>query len=338
MKIKFMCIVVLFLLGSVLLYGQEKGRDLADGLYAEMETSGGNIVLQLEYQKVPMTVANFVGLAEGSIVFENRSSKRFYDGLTFHRVIKDFMIQGGDPFGNGQGGPGYSFPDEFHISLRHSGPGILSMANSGPDTNGSQFFITHKATPWLDGKHTVFGHVVSGQEVVNSIKQGDVIKKVRIKRVGAEAKAFKVNQVVFDGMVADATRLMEEQKLLKRESDMESIVEKWPEAQTTESGLMYVVLNEGEGQSPKMGQPVTVHYTGMLLDETVFDSSRERGKAAVFPVGKLIPGWNEALLVMKKGERRILIIPPELGYGEQGYPGVIPPNSFLVFDMELLDF
>ena len=338
MRVKALCVFFLFFLSTVLLIAQDKGRKLADGLYAEMETSRGSIVLLLEYQKVPMTVANFVGLAEGSIEFGNRSEKHFYDGLTFHRVIKDFMIQGGDPFGNGQGGPGYSFPDEFHISLRHDGPGILSMANSGPNTNGSQFFITHKATPWLDGKHAVFGRVIQGQEVVNAIKQGDVIEKVRIVRVGDDARAFKINQTVFDAMKAEAMERMEIKKMEKREADMELIAEKWPEAQTTDSGLMYVVLKEGGGPSPKMNQPVTVHYTGMLLDEKVFDSSRKRGEPAVFPVGRLIPGWNEALLVMKKGERRILIIPPELGYGEQGYPGVIPPDSFLVFDMELLDF
>ena len=338
MRMKVLCVFLLFLMDSLLLYAQDNGQKLPDGLYAEMETSKGSIVLFLECKKVPMTAANFVGLAEGSIEFENRSGKRFYDGLAFHRVIDDFMIQGGDPFGNGQGGPGYAFPDEFHISLRHDGPGILSMANSGPNTNGSQFFITHKATPWLDGKHTVFGHVVGGQEVVNAIRQGDVIKKVRIVRVGENAGAFKVNQRIFDGMIAEAMELIEEKKLQKRESDMELISKKWPEAQTTKSGLMYVVLQEGKGPSPKTGQPVTVHYTGMLLDEKVFDSSRNRGEPAVFPVGRLIPGWNEALLAMKKGERRILIVPPELGYGEQGYSGVIPPDSFLVFDMELLDF
>jgi peptidylprolyl isomerase len=329
---------LLFLTIPFLLFAQDNVQELPDGLYAEMETSKGRIVLQLEYQKVPMTVANFVGLSEGSIEFKNRSGRRFYDGLTFHRVINDFMIQGGDPFGNGRGGPGYTFPDEFHIGLRHDRPGILSMANSGPNTNGSQFFITHKATPWLDGKHAVFGHVVRGQEVVNAIKQGDAIIKVRIVRIGEQAKAFNIDQPVFDGMVAEAVELMEKKKMQKRKSDLALIGDKWPEAKTTESGLMYVIVKKGKGASPEMGQPVTVHYTGMLLDEKVFDSSRERGEPAVFPVGKLIPGWNEALLVMKKGERRILIIPPELGYGEQGYPGVIPPNSFLVFDMELIDF
>jgi peptidylprolyl isomerase len=338
MRMKILVMCLFFIMGAVPVYAQERVKSLSDGLYAEMETSKGTIVLSLAYKRAPMTVANFVGLAEGTIEFENRSGKRFYDGLTFHRVVDDFMIQGGDPFGSGQGGPGYAFPDEFHLSLRHNGPGILSMANSGPNTNGSQFFITHKATPWLDDKHAVFGHVVKGQEVVKAIEQGDVIEKLRIVRVGDDAGAFEVNQQTFESMVADGWEGVEERKRQKRASDMELIGRKWPDAITTRSGLKYVVLKKGKGLNPKMGQPVTVHYTGMLLDERVFDSSRERGEAAVLPVGRLIPGWNEALLAMKRGERRILIIPPELAYGERGYPGVIPPDSFLIFDVELIDF
>jgi peptidyl-prolyl cis-trans isomerase B (cyclophilin B) len=142
----------------------------AADLSVTLETSKGNIVLALTPDKTPLTVANFVNLAQ----------RGFYDGLIFHRVIADFMIQGGDPDGRGSGGPGYRFADEFDSSLRHTGPGILSMANAGPGTNGSQFFITHVATPWLDGKHTIFGHVVSGQDVVNSIQQGDKIVKIAI--------------------------------------------------------------------------------------------------------------------------------------------------------------
>jgi peptidyl-prolyl cis-trans isomerase A (cyclophilin A) len=164
---------------------------LEDGMYAEMTTSKGVIILQLEFEKTPLTVANFVGLAEGSI--ENTSKKAgmpFYDSLKFHRVIKDFMIQGGDPLGNGSGGPGYKFKDEIVPELKHTGPGIFSMANAGPKTNGSQFFITHKATPWLDGKHTVFGHVIQGQDVVDAIVQGDIIVTVKIIRKGKPAKKF----------------------------------------------------------------------------------------------------------------------------------------------------
>ena len=168
--------------------------DLEPGLYADMETNRGTILLRLEHELVPMTVANFVGLAEGTLQFSGKDAGPYYDGLTFHRVIDEFMIQGGDPTGTGSGGPGYQFADEIHPSLRHDRPGTLSMANAGPNTNGSQFFITHVETPWLDGRHAVFGYVVSGQDVVDAIRQGDELKSVRILRVGPSAEAFRVDQ------------------------------------------------------------------------------------------------------------------------------------------------
>jgi len=188
---------------------QDDKKKLADGVYAEMETSKGKIVLQLEYEKTPLTVANFVGLAEGTKNYAKggeptAQGKPFYDGLTFHRVIPDFMIQGGDPNGTGSGGPGYQFRNEIDPSLKHDRAGTLSMANAGPDTNGSQFFITHKDTPWLDGKHTVFGHVVEGQDVVNKIARGDTIKSVKILRIGDKAKAFKGDEADFQKFLKKA--------------------------------------------------------------------------------------------------------------------------------------
>ena len=329
----------LLLTAAGALQAQDSAAGLPDGLYAEMTTNRGTIILRLEYTRAPLTVANFVGLAEGTIAFQGRPAGRpFYDGLTFHRVIPDFMIQGGDPLGNGTGGPGYTFADEFDDSLRHDGPGVLSMANSGPGTNGSQFFITHKATPWLDGAHSVFGRVVRGQEVVDAIRQGDRIERVRILRIGAEAKAYRVDQERFDALRREAAAAAKQRAEKAREKALAEIRRRWPDAQTTASGLRYLVLKRGSGGSPAFGANVTVHYKGELLDGTVFDSSYQRGSPARFRIGQVIPGWNEALVGMKKGEKRLLIIPPELAYGERGYPGVIPPNAFLVFEVELLDF
>lgn len=311
---------------------------LENGIYAKIETDKGDILLSLEYKKCPMTVCNFIGLAEGELNVEDKGEP-FYDGLSFHRVIKDFMIQGGCPKGNGTGGPGYRFPDEFDASLRHTGPGILSMANAGPNTNGSQFFITHVATPWLDGKHTVFGHVVEGQNVVNAIEQGDRINHVEIIRVGEEANAFDTSGEAFSNYVEQVESAQAELVRKEREKILKEIDNRYPDKTTTASGLMFVVNKEGDGKGcPKYGQSVTVHYQGMLLNGKIFDSSIAREEPAVFRIGQVIEGWNEALQTMSKGEKRTLIIPPELGYGEYGYPGIIPPNSYLVFDVELLDF
>ena len=194
---KKLLVTLLFLPFAGILNAQNT-VDPENGIYARFITNKGIIVCQLEYQKTPMTVGNFVGLAEGNFKVGDKSfSKPFFDGLIFHRVIADFMIQGGDPQGTGMGDPGYKFYDEIDQTLKHIGPGILSMANSGPNTNGSQFFITHKETPWLDGKHTVFGHVISGQDVVNAIAQNDTMRKVEIIRVGREANKWNA-QAAFD--------------------------------------------------------------------------------------------------------------------------------------------
>lgn len=317
---------------------------LKDGLYAKISTAKGDILLKLDYKKTPLTVINFVSLAEGTMHLggsDKPSGVPFYNGLKFHRVIKNFMIQGGDPLGTGTGGPGYTFPDEFDPSLKHDGPGVLSMANAGPDTNGSQFFITLVATPHLDGKHTVFGRVVQGQDVVDAIEQGDIMTSVKIIRVGRDAKAFKTGQAAFDKALAMVEKKRNEARGEQREKITKLIRKDWPGAVKTSSGLRYVIKKQGTGKPPTKGTTVVVNYTGrLLISGQKFDSSYDRGKPITFPVGigRVIKGWDEALLTMKKGEKRVLIIPPELAYGARGAGNVIPPNAWLVFDVELVNF
>jgi cyclophilin family peptidyl-prolyl cis-trans isomerase len=338
--IKKVLIISIFLsLFPYLGFSQETSLNLKDGVYAKFDTTKGQIIVLLHYKQVPITVINFVGLAQGTIDSNQGSNKKYYDGLIFHRVLKDFMIQGGDPTGTGRGGPGYKFMDEFKPALKHDSPGILSMANAGPGTNGSQFFITHKATPWLDNKHTVFGRVVKGQDVVDKIEKGDTINTLTILRIGEGAKAFKADQASFDAAqkgIKEKQGLQTKKLKVKFETEMYL---RYPKAKKTQSGLMYVQLEKGTGPNPTKGARVKVHYTGTLKDGKKFDSSYDRGEPIQFKigVGKVIKGWDEAVMDMKKGEKRILMIPYRLAYGRKGYPGVIPPKSDLLFDMELID-
>lgn len=305
-----------------------------DGLYAKFHTSKGEILVELEYEKVPGTVGNFVGLAEGKL--ENEvlpQGKPYYDGLKFHRVIPDFMIQGGDPKGTGVGGPGYKFEDEFHPDLKHDAPGKLSMANAGPGTNGSQFFITHVETPWLDGKHTVFGSVVEGQEVVDAIEQGDRIETLEIIREGEDAKDFNAVESFrqFNGA-------KEEREAAAKKQQEELIGKLSRGFEVTSSGLRYKIEKKGEGKKAEKGKTVAVHYKGMLADGTVFDSSYKRNQPIEFPlgVGHVISGWDEGIQLLSEGDEARFVIPAHLGYGARGAAGVIPPNATLVFDVELV--
>ncbi len=311
---------------------------MKDGLYAEIKTSKGAITLALEFEKCPMTVANFVGLAEGKIPNkEKEDGVAYYDGLKFHRVIDNFMVQGGCPKGSGIGGPGYDFPDEFHPELKHTGPGILSMANAGPGTNGSQFFITHIATDWLDNKHTVFGNVIDGMDVVNSIAQDDVLESINFTRVGDLANAFDAATVFANEVNNVGSKQKESEKeaalALKKQIEV-----KYPNARTTDSGLM--VANEvlGTGMDAIVGKTVSVHYTGRLMDGTVFDSSIERGDPIDFQLGggMVIKGWDEGIALLKVGGKATFIIPFHLAYGERGHPPVIPAKATLEFDVELV--
>ncbi|WP_428225798.1 peptidylprolyl isomerase [Flavobacterium sp.] len=308
---------------------------MQDGIYAKFNTSKGSIVVKLTHDLTPGTVGNFVGLAEGNL--ENSvkpQGQKYYDGLKFHRVIPDFMIQGGCPLGTGTGDAGYKFDDEFVSSLKHDKPGVLSMANAGPGTNGSQFFITHVATPWLDGKHTVFGHVVEGQDVVDAVAQGDALESVEIVRVGAEAEKWNAIEAfrLFEG--SRAKRLEEAKRLAEEAVDKLSAG-----FEKTESGLRYKIIQKGEGKKAEKGKTVSVHYQGSLENGQVFDSSYKRKQPIDFPLGKgyVIEGWDEGIALLQVGDKARFVIPSYLGYGDRGAGGVIPPNATLVFDVELMD-
>jgi len=332
---------------------KEEFKNLEDGLYAKMTTNHGAMTIKLYEEQAPMTVANFVGLAEGTK--ENKAKAKgvpFYDGIVFHRVIKDFMVQGGDPDGRGTGGPGYDFEDEFDPSLKHDKKGVLSMANSGPATNGSQFFITEVPTPWLDNRHTIFGQVIEGLDVVDSIagveKTRDdkpvvpvVIEKVEIARKGDKYKNYDGAKAFDDAKANHAKKQAELEAKEKAEKDAEIARQKELEAkaEVTPSGLKYVILEEGKGEKPSHGEAIKVHYSLRLDNGEKLDSSYDRNQPLDVTVGitGLIQGWMEALTMFNKGTKVFLIIPSNLGYGAQGAGGVIPPNATLYFDMEVLN-
>ncbi|UPQ79384.1 peptidylprolyl isomerase [Flavobacterium azooxidireducens] len=345
---------------------------LGDGIFAVIKTPKGEIITQLEYDKTPITVANFISLAEGTnehVTDEAKKGKPFYDGLTFHRVEANFMIQGGDPAGNGSGGPGYNFMDEI-TDLSHDGPGILSMANAGPGTNGSQFFITHVETKFLDGRHTVFGKVKEGQEVVNAIVASDLIESIKIVRNGEAAKKFDAVKVFNDRLRVEAeNRKKAEEKAAAEKAEFlaqfKEVIDtklaffetQKKAAQKTSTGLEYTIYQKGSGKKPTAGSTVYVHYAGFFESGELFDSSYEDVSKAFgkfnqqkadaqayvpfpFQYGNktgLIPGFLEGLEKMNIGDKAVIFIPSHLGYGEAGAGGVIQPNTNLIFELELLE-
>lgn len=352
---------------------KEDHNNLPDGLYAKIETNKGNIFVQLDFEKAPITVANFVALAEGKNEFvtnENLKNKPFFDGLKFHRVIKDFMIQTGDPLGTGSGDTGYKFKDEFS-DLKFDDGGVLAMDNNGPATNSSQFFITHLATPWLDGKHTIFGHVVEkGMDVVNKIEQDDYINKVTIIRNGDAAKKFNAVKIFHDyfsvesenqnkkaAIAAENKRIYDEKYKTVREEKIANFSNLKSNAIKTPTGLQYIITKKSGGKKPANGANIFIHYAGFLEDGELFDTSIEsvaktfgrydENRAAQngyqpipFQAGKkdgMIPGFIEGLEQLSFGDKATLFIPSRLGYGAAGAGTVIPPNANIIFEIELLE-
>lgn len=364
---KFPLLILLFMAMVVTTACEDKYPELEEGIYAEFVTNKGTFVAKLYHDATPLTTASFVALAEGTneMVDSVYKGKPFYNGLIFHRIIKDFMIQGGDPNGDGSGNPGYRFPDEIVDTLKHARKGILSMANSGPETNGSQFFVTLKETPWLDGKHTVFGEIVIGMEVVDSIgvvpttkpgdkpvdpvvmnevniiKKGDVsvvdftkeLKKIEEER---EAENARLERVAMDKAVVFATRKSESENM--------------------ESGLQIYYDKKGEGPKPKEGENVMINYAGYFTNGEMFNTNLlevaetyavvdEARKAAdaYKPIvtnstdNRLIQGFREALQTMRIGDKATIFIPSHLAYGEQGNPPYIGPNTDIIFELELVE-
>ncbi len=343
-SIKFIILIAVLIVSCK----SAKYPDLSEGLYADIQTNKGDILIQLHAEEVPMTVANFVSLAEGSNpkVTDSLKGKPYYDGIKFHRVIKDFMIQGGDPTGTGRGSAGYRFDDEFPLDetgkliYKHDSKGILSMANSGPGTNSSQFFITHKETPWLDGKHSIFGKVKLGQNIVDTIVKGDYINKVEIIRVGNKAKKFNAAEVFLQeiGNAEQREKERKEKIALAKENIKKDLG--YYGSTTTSSGLKVLKLQEGKGKEVNPDLPTTVHYT--LFDDlgNKIASSLDGNKPFTFVINDpnlpLIAGWKEGAKMLREGEKARLFIPSYLGYGEVGRLPVIKPNTDLIFEIEVL--
>ena len=331
-----------------------------DTIYASIETSKGIIKTQLFFNLTPVTVANFISLAEGENkeVSDQYKGKKYYNGITFHRVIPDFMIQGGDPTGTGSGSPGYNFKDEFVDELKHDSAGILSMANAGPGTNGSQFFITHKETPWLDGAHTVFGNVVEGQDIVDKIEQGDSIINIEIIRQGNSAKKFNAPKIFTNHFKEEEKRKKEKEKALEKlKKDVSKIHSDLKKKSTeTETGLKFFINEKGDGDMVDENKVILTHYAvyfedGNLLDTSIlevaekfnmFDNRRAQAggyspiEAKVGAKDMMIQGFKEGLKLLKTGDKASLFLPYYLAYGETESRG-IPAKSNLIFEVEIVD-
>ncbi|MBZ5498663.1 MAG: peptidylprolyl isomerase [Acidobacteriia bacterium] len=348
--------VALFLAFPLLLLAQGGGSKYPNGLYAEVTTNKGLIVLQLEFQKTPMTAANFVGLAEGTI--KNTALPEgtpYFNGTRFHRVVPGHVIQTGIPANGKTQGPGYQFPNEIRLpDLNHNRAGMLNMANSGPHTNGSQWCIMLGDRSYLNGDYTVFGHVVQGLDVVFAVVQGDEVQSVKIVRVGAAAERFRPTTDSFQKMVAAARARVQQADAKKKAEEERMIRRSWPKATVMANGVKFVVVREGRGEIPAAGTRVQVSYSGRYLKGLSFVSTADGGKPYFgdqpepfeFEVGKAVVnrGLDAAIAQMKRGEKRIVIVPPGQAYGTGGYydrekPGQkrfhISPNMTLVYEVEI---
>ena len=350
-SLKLIIILVVFV--SFTACKKDKTADLAEGIYASINTNKGEILINLTYKETPITVANFISLAEGTNTFVTdsvRKGKPYFSGIKFHRVIKNFMVQCGDPTATGSGGPGYNFQDEFpkdsvgKLLRVFDKKGLLAMANSGANTNGSQFFITHVPTPHLNGRHTIFGYVISGQMIVNTIVKNDSIIKIDILRKGTENKGFDANGVFYKSLEEyKKAQIAAEEKAKQvtiKETDtfIADMIGKGYKIQTFDSCLILATKKNGRGKKPVEGDIVSVHYSGRLTTGFEFDSSYKKKEPIKFPLGegRVIKGWDFGIMHLKVGIKATLFIPSDMAYGAKGAGGVIPPNANLIFDVELV--
>lgn len=303
---------------------------LEDGLYARIVTDEGRIVVRLHESRAPLPVAAFVGLTEGVL-----GPERFYDG-SIVEIASEQLVMAGGVRGRGLAEPEWEIPDQFHPELRHDRPGVLSLFTDSPHTGNSRFVITRRAAPELDEVYPVFGEVVDGQKVIDALRRGQMLKRVRIVRVGAEARAYRVDGQRFAELRSQvAGELL--RRVLERDEQMRAeFRRRWPDAVATESGLMYAVHEQGDGPTPDFGAKVLLRYTGSLADGTQFGTSGV--EPMEFTIGAVVKGLEEMLLAMRRGGRRTVLIPPDLGYGAMGVPGTVPPRAFLIFDVELVDY
>jgi cyclophilin family peptidyl-prolyl cis-trans isomerase len=374
MKLKVFLTSILFLVFVISTFGTDhfaSGNDVKiipyqvvkDGIYGDIKTNKGLIVVWLDYVKTPMTVANFIGLAEGTI--KNASYPKgtpFYNGSKWHRVVPGHVIQGGSPAidkapeKEEASATGYEIPNEIS-GLSHNKAGMLGMANSGPNTNTCQFYITLGDRSYLDGNYTVFGEVIGGMDAVNKIVQGDTIISISIRRIGADAKKFIVNDETFARLVDAQWKKVKDEMAVKKAGDEKFISQNYPGLKATASGLRYKVITEGTGEIAAAGSEMTLKYTGRLIGGLAFVSTPDAGKPSpnvspesfIYRPGKeqIINGLREGLGGMKQGEKRLLIIPPALGYGQNGFyakniPGqkrfVISPDQILIMEVTLISF
>lgn len=337
--VQYMLIVlILFILFAGC--AKENKKDLAPGIYAQMVTNRGSFIIRLEYEKVPMLVANFIGLAEGTFAagITEDEAGGYYDNSHFYEVAVDVLVKGGKHYGENSSTSTYNLPKNYHPELMHDRVGAVSMLKDESAIHGSRFSIALKNLPWLDYNQPVFGYVVDGMKNLKAIKPGDILKNVMILRIGEQAAGFIVTREYFTELRNQVEANNLEKERARNREVIPRLKEKWPNLIQTRSGIYFTIVKQGTGRTPAAGTEVTVKYTGTLIDGTVFIDTAKEGGTKKLIVGGAIKGLNEALLTMRKGEQRIVIIPPELGFGEAGLTFLIPPNSFLVFDLELIDF